>query len=526
MPRLAMHWLHLACLWTLAICLPVFQVLSKSPDWLIAEHAGFPDLPLVAALYVLVPPTVGIALEWVAYRFSERAGSLLHLGAVAVLVGAYVLQLLKDEFDPKRRSLYLAALAVGALFAWGYRKGRFLPSVLTVLSPVTAVVLVWFLAFSGIAPRAWGNSAGAIDAPRVRAETPVVMVIFDEFSSLELLDRRGGIDAGRFPHLAALAREGTWYRHATTVADATITAVPAIVTGRWEPNRQPVEEEHPRNLFLYLRGQYGLNATEPITYLCTFCDHRSWTARTERVASSFWDLTKQRVRRGDPAAFLGVPYRTIDHRAEAFRRWIAGIRGGRTLNFIHIQFPHTPWWYTADGRQYTNRVVIPELDEETWTTDKAAVDGYLRRYVEQLRFLDRLVGELRRSLVRRGIWDDALVVLVADHGVAFVPGASRRFVSLPNFAEIASVPLFVKAPHQRRGRTSDELARTIDVVPTIGDYLGVRWPAQGRSLRRPVHRSDVVVSTFNGRRADAPRGAYESLRARAIARLRADLRSP
>ena len=526
MPRLAIHWLHLACLWTLAVCFPVFQVLSDSPDWLIAEHAGFPDLPLVAVLYVLVPPTAGIALEWLAYRWSERAGSLLHLGAIAVLVGAYVLQLLKDEFDPKRRSLYLVALAVGALFAWGYRKGRVLPAVLTVLSPVTAIVLAWFLAFSAVAPRAWGNSAPAIDAPPVRAATPVVMVIFDEFSSLELQDRRGGIDAARFPHLAALAREATWYRNATTVADATLTAVPAIVTGRWEPNREPVEEEHPHNLFLYLHGRYGLNAEEPITYLCTFCDHRSWGARTRRVASSFWDLTKQRLRRGDPAAFLGIPYRTIDGRAEAFRAWTAGIRGGRTLNFLHIQFPHTPWWYTPDGRQYTNHVLIPELHDETWTKDKAAVDGYLRRYVEQLRFLDRLVGELRGSLVRRRIWDDALVVLVADHGVAFVPGASRRFVSLANFAEVASVPLFVKAPSQRRGRTSDELARTTDILPTIGDYLGARWPAEGQSLRRPVRRSEVAVSTFGGRRVSVPANAYRLLQAGALRRLRADLRSP
>jgi hypothetical protein len=41
-----------------------------------------------------------------------------------------------------------------------------------------------------------------------------------------------------------------------------------------------------------------------------------------------------------------------------------------------------------------------------------------------------------------------------------------------------------------------------------------------------VHRSEVAVSTFNGRRPKVSRTAYESLRARAIARLRTDLRSP
>src|SRR5688500_16137171 len=240
MPRLVTNWLHLACLWTLGVCLPVFQVLSKSPDWLIAEHAGFPDLPLVTVLYVLGPPTIGIAIEWAVFRGSEPAGRFLHLGAVAVLIACYVLQLLKDGFDPQRRSLYLVAFAVGLLFAWGYHRGRLLPTVLTVLSPVTVVLVVWFLGFSGAASRAWGNGAPAADAPPVRGSTPVVMVVFDEFSTLELLDERGTIDGVRFPAFAGLAREATWYRNATTVADATIEAVPAILTGRLGAGGQPV----------------------------------------------------------------------------------------------------------------------------------------------------------------------------------------------------------------------------------------------------------------------------------------------
>jgi hypothetical protein len=100
MRRLAVNWLHLACLWTLGVCLPVFQVLSDSPDWLIAEHAGFPALPLTGVLFVLLPPTVGIVIEWAAYRADERAGSLVHLGAVACLVAAYVLQLLRTSSIP------------------------------------------------------------------------------------------------------------------------------------------------------------------------------------------------------------------------------------------------------------------------------------------------------------------------------------------------------------------------------------------------------------------------------------------
>jgi hypothetical protein len=366
--------------------------------------------------------------------------------------------------------------------------------VLTVLSPATAVVLVWFLAFSGVAPRAWGTGAPHLDEPEVANPVPVVLVIFDEFSSLELLGERGRIDAARFPTFAALAEEATWYRNATTVADATIETVPAIVTGRLDRDSQAVEEDHPVNVFRLLEGQYDFDVHEPITHLCMFCDTTGLPARVRKLGSSLWTLTKQRVRPADPANFLGIPARTIRNRDETFREWIAGVEGGRTFNLLHIQVPHTPWQYTPDGRQYTQREVIPERTAEVWTKDKAAVDSYLRRYVDQVRFTDRLIGELRSYMERRGIWDKALVMLVADHGVAFVPGASRRFVELANFAEVASVPLFVKTPGQRRGGRSDELAQTVDVLPTIGDVLGTSWKAEGQSLRKPVTRQRVSVS--------------------------------
>ena len=48
----------------------------------------------------------------------------------------------------------------------------------------------------------------------------------------------------------------------------------------------------------------------------------------------------------------------------------------------------------------------------------------------------------------------------------------RRKVTQANVDEVAPVPLFVKAPRQRRGRVSPAYARTIDILPTIADLLG------------------------------------------------------
>ena len=75
--------------------------------------------------------------------------------------------------------------------------------------------------------------------------------------------------------------------------------------------------------------------------------------------------------------------------------------------------------------------------------------------------------------------------MTADHGLAFKPGLSRRTINRRTFGEIAGVPLFIKAPGQRAGRIVDAPARTIDILPTVADQLGVAmpWEVEGRSLR-------------------------------------------
>ena len=94
---------------------------------------------------------------------------------------------------------------------------------------------------------------------------------------------------------------------------------------------------------------------------------------------------------------------------------------------------------------------------------------------------------LLRRLEATGLYDRALVIVTADHGVSFEPKGLMREVAPQNLADIAGVPLFVKYPGQSRGRIDDRDAKTIDIVPTIADVLGVTipWHVDGVSLRRP-----------------------------------------
>jgi hypothetical protein len=296
----------------------------------------------------------------------------------------------------------------------------------------------------------------------------VVLVVFDEFGGDILLGHDGKIDAGRFPHFAALAREGTWFRNAQTRYDETTKAVPLILDGL-APRRGvgPTVRDHPHSIFTALgRAGYRIVPSEEATAMCPrrYCP----TERARRPAII------PNLKRG---------------RAERFERFIRSIHAGPrpTLWMKHALLPHGPWVYLPDGRM--SRPPGPELLPGMQTIP-GFYDDYLRHHNEQrqllqLGFADRLLGRLIARLKRAGIYDDTLVVMTADHGFAWKVGVdTRRNVSLSNVDELGSVPMIVKRPRQHAGRVSGALAQTLDVAPTIADVLNVRlgYRSDGRSV--------------------------------------------
>ena len=67
-------------------------------------------------------------------------------------------------------------------------------------------------------------------------------------------------------------------------------------------------------------------------------------------------------------------------------------------------------------------------------------------YVLQVGFTDRVIGLLLDKLEAAGLYDRALIVVTADHGMSFRSDAPPRIVTDANVADIAAVPLFVKYP--------------------------------------------------------------------------------
>ncbi len=175
------------------------------------------------------------------------------------------------------------------------------------------------------------------------------------------------------------------------------------------------------------------------------------------------------------------------HRPRELRDYLDVIDGESrpTLYFLHSLLPHNPWMFTHTGAQYVESKEQWPGGDGVWPAH-AWPDG-LQRMLLQLGHLDALLGEWIERLRGQGVYERALIVVTADHGVSFEPGLHFRFAEQGNLRDLMHVPLFVKAPFQREGRVVDANVESIDLLPTLADALEVElpWPVDGRSAWGP-----------------------------------------
>ncbi|HZZ85818.1 MAG TPA: sulfatase [Anaeromyxobacteraceae bacterium] len=191
------------------------------------------------------------------------------------------------------------------------------------------------------------------------------------------------------------------------------------------------------------------------------------------------------------------------------RRWLAGRDRSRPF-FLTLFFDstHMPYSFPADAapyRPYPEKLVFRELDEPQ---PRAPI---WNRYRNAARWVDGRVGEVLDELDRRGLADDTVVVLVADHGEAF--WEHGRFGHNSAFDhEQTAVPLAVRIPGLPPA-VHREPSRHVDVAPTLMSLLGCESPprdwSHGRSLLSLPPGQPQVVCGFRGCAIVEPDG-YET----------------
>jgi hypothetical protein len=508
-----------------------------------------------------VPPLVLTLVELAVGLVSRQAAYILHLVFVAGLGALLVLSVVTQAELVSGFAALAAATVGGVLLALAYARTTFVRSLVGILVPVPLIFLALFLFQSDVKKLVFVDTP-EVRAATVQARTPVVLIVFDEFNTTSLMNARQNVDAGRFPSFGRLARESTWYRNASTTFWLSEGAVPAILTGSPpKAGELPVLADHPRNLFTLLGGSYQMRVIETLTSLCprSRCGNtrpeeaQEVRGETNALASDVgivylhvvlpdpyvehvppidtsWgnfgrsqDDAPERVQR-DPSGAIEPCARGVCE----FAKLISSDRRP-TLYFLHSLFPHVPYVFLPSSRRYAiDARVIRGMNNGLWLSEWPAKQAQ-QRYLLQLVHTDRALGHVLDRLRATGVYDRALVVVTADHGVSFKNRDQRRLPTATNLDDIGLVPLFVKLPRQKRGRTDDSFVQTTAILPTIARVLGVpfRWPVQGRALvgRRPSSDGEVTVYKQNNAAVRAPLSSVRALRASTLARQVADFGS-
>jgi hypothetical protein len=517
---------QLAALCAFALSQPIFDLLSRNAEFFAVRGSESSDIVLFALTLTIVPPLALLALEAIAALVDRRLRFGLHLAFVAGLVGLLAAQALEKALGPGTLQILAGTALVVAVAVVAYCRFEPVRGLLTILAPASLLFLALFLFFSPVTKLVFPPTpqVAPMGSQARPGAPPIVFVILDELPAAAVMNRRGKIDSARFPNLAALADDATWYRNATTVSYDTVKAVPALLTGvRPQKNLLPVFADHPQNLFTLLRGRYRLNVHETVTHLCpkSICLRKTGEDSLDaRIGSLFSDVGvlyahvvappdyEQRLPNvttgwGD---FLAddAPGRDEGEPLDQWAGFLTSLDTGEgpALNFLHLLLPHGPWQLFPSCQsnvfrepgQHTPGLPPGEL---RWQEDEWLVSQAHQRFLLQVQCVDALVGQLTRRLRRLGVYDGSLIVLASDHGVSVRPGELRRRIegeSPTNLADVAFPLMLVKRPGQDEGEVVDRHAETIDLVPTIAEIAGVPlpWTVDGQSLSDERRGPDQV----------------------------------
>lgn len=523
--------LHLAVLSSFAIAQPLFDLLGKYPAFFAAHETTRSEIVAFALVLVIVPPLVLAVIEALVGLVDPGARRVVHLVFVGLLAAVLFLQVVRRADSLGTGVMFALALLLGAAAALAYSRVEGLRSFLSVLGPAPIVFMLLFLLVSPTSKLVTSGTAKAFSA-KSSFRPPIVFITFDAFPGNAIMRTDGQIDSVRYPNLARLAKDGSWYPNASNVHENTVFSVPSIMDGQLpEKGQQPIVADHPNNVFTLLGKTYQMNVAEEATNmcpvgLCSSTNTKSFRARVSEMADdvsivyrylvlppSYRDdlpqVTDTWAGFGQQDTTNGGKKKTandvLSHLREGrvgrFRKALRGITQPGTrpqLNFAHVFFPHEPRQYLPDGKSYmAGPKPDPSLEGPPSYNNAFLTQQGWQRELLQVEFTDRLVGDLIARLEKLRLYDQTMIVLVADHGESydvspkpappFVPGklGFRRAATAENLEDIASVPLFVKYPkgHGPTG-TDDRHVRTIDILPTIADLLGIDLPfkVDGKSL--------------------------------------------
>lgn len=168
-------------------------------------------------------------------------------------------------------------------------------------------------------------------------------------------------------------------------------------------------------------------------------------------------------------------------------RWLERNKEKKFFLWVHYTEPHAPYIYHK-GFDHGYDKIMPEIYPDGSHHKK------IKRYDTEVGFDDFYIGELLQKIKEYGLYEDSLVIFLADHGESFGEheyfGHGRRL-----YNSCLHVPLIIKLPGNKDANTEvNRNVSLLDIAPTILSLLGYPIPGEmeGRNLFHPENRERIL----------------------------------
>jgi arylsulfatase A-like enzyme len=237
---------------------------------------------------------------------------------------------------------------------------------------------------------------------------------------------------------------------------------------------------HLAPLFNFQRGFTDYEFLAP-TYLFGATEASSQTA----VYQTARKVNETLFKRKDVHNFY-QPAEVVNERAI---NWLKARQDDRFFLFLHYMEPHDPYFEHPYNSYAIARVNTPNPPPEMAPEITRLYDG-------EIAYLDQHLGDLFGWLKQQGLYEETLIVFTADHGEEFYEHGGW-WHGLTLYDEQLHVPLFLKRPlHAQAGEVDADLARTLDLAPTLLRAAGFDVPEamQGLDLLDPSARAQLTFA--------------------------------
>lgn len=309
-----------------------------------------------------------------------------------------------------------------------------------------------------VAAGACGKSADPTTAPR----GPIVLVSIDTLRADRL--PLYGYAKGRAPALDALAKDAVVFDRAYAHAPQTLPSHASLFTGHL-----PFEHKVRDNLGFRLQdGAVTLASLLRSAGYATAAFVSAYVMRPETGIGQGFEVYNAEFPASAADRSPAHVQRPGSATLEATSHWLDGVTTRRFFLFFHIYEPHKPY---APPERF------------------AAADPY----DGEVSFSDEIVGQLLEALKRKGLYDDATIVVLSDHGEGLGDHGEQEH-GLFVYEETIRVPLIVKLPgNSGAGRRVPAPVQHIDLLPTLARVAGFTPPAglRGRDLSPALSGASV-----------------------------------